>query len=264
MIDTHTHAAPGWTREGVTRELGICGMSKALVAALPLNHWGGELTPGVARLVAEFPDRLAGLIGIHPPDVEGSLRQIREYGDKGFVGIKLMPTTGYYPDEERFRPIFEEVNRRKWMVLTHCGWCSKGAVVPDLPQSTRFTDPYHVEPLARIFPDTDFILAHAGGRIFFPRAAELTHYHENVYIDTCPGQGTWALKHEDEWLCILNWKNVLFGTDTAFGRPGSAEHYAARLTVLKDILVDKGYGEKMDAVLHDNAARLLRKRGIGA
>ncbi len=262
MIDLHTHAVPGWTRDGVARELAVCGMDRALVAALPLDHWGCELTPGVARLVAEHPDRLSGLIGIHPPDVEGSLRLISDYGNKGFIGIKLMPTTGYYPDEERFRPIFEEVNRRGWMVLTHCGWCSKGVKRPDLPQSTRFTDPYHIEPLARLFPDTDFILAHAGGRVFFPRATELTHYHENIFIDTCPGQGTWSLKHEDEWLCLLNWKNVLFGTDTAFGQPGSAEHYEARLTVLKDILADKGYLEKTDDVLHHNAARLLRKRGI--
>lgn len=263
MIDTHTHLAPGWTRDGVRRELGICGLDKALVAALPLDHWGGELTPGVARLLEEIPDRFAGLLGIHPPDVEGSLRQIAEYGDHpGIVGIKLMPTVGYYPDEERFRPIFEEVNRRGWLVLQHCGWCSKGVKVPDLPQSTRFTDPYHVEPLARIFPETDFILAHGGGRIFFPRAAELTNYHQNVYIDTCPGQGTWALKHEEEWLCLLRWTNVLFGTDMAFGKPGAAEHYAERLTVLKDILVDKGHGDKMEAVLHGNAARVLAKRGI--
>lgn len=262
MIDTHTHLAPGWTHEGVVRDLEICGMDKALVAAMPLNHWGGELVQGVAKLVAEFPDKMVGLIGIHPPDVEGSLRRISEFGDKGFIGIKLMPTSGYYPDDERFRPVFEEVNRRKWIVLAHCGWCSKGVKIPDLPQSTKYSDPYNIEPLARIFPDTDFILAHAGGRVFFPRAAELTHYHENVYIDTCPGQGIWALRHEAEWLSVLNWKNVLFGTDTAFGRPGSAEQFSGRMTVLKDVIVDKGYGDKLEDVLHNNASRILRKRGI--
>ncbi len=262
MIDSHMHLKGPWTRDSILRDLDTMKLDKAVVAALPLAHWGGEMTPGVAPLVKEFPDRIAGLIGIHPPDVEGSLRLIEEYGDKGFIGIKLMPTVGYYCDEERFRPIFEEVNRRGWIVLSHCGWCSKGVVVPDLPQSTRFTDPYHIEPLARIFPKTDFILAHAGGRIFFPRAAELTSYHENIYIDTCPGQGTWALKHEDEWLCILNWKNVLFGSDSCFGVPASIEHFDARLTVLKDIIIDKGHKDKLAAVLHDNAARLLQKRGI--
>jgi predicted TIM-barrel fold metal-dependent hydrolase len=263
MIDTHTHLRGTWTPDGIRRDLDTMDLAKAIVAALPLDHWGGGLTEDVAPLLKAVPDRLVGLIGIHPPDVEGSLRRIREFGDQpGFIGIKLMPTVGYYCDEERFRPIFEEVNRRGWIVLSHCGWCSKGVKTPDLPQSTRFTDPYHIEPLARIFPQTDFILAHAGGRIFFPRAAELTAYHENIYIDTCPGQGTWALKHEDEWLCILNWKNVLFGTDTCFGMPDSIAHFQPRLTVLRDIILDKGHKDKLDAVLHGNAARLLAKHGV--
>ena len=33
MIDLHTHAVPGWTHDGVARELAVCGMDRALVAA---------------------------------------------------------------------------------------------------------------------------------------------------------------------------------------------------------------------------------------
>lgn len=269
MIDTHVHVHPGWRRDTVARELDGCKLDKVLLASLPLDHWRGAMVEEVAPLLAEFPDRLAGLIGIHPPDVEESLRRIKVYGDlKGFVGVKLMPTVGYYPDEERFRPIFDEIHRRKWIVMSHCGWCSKGVKPLDLPQSTRFTDPYHFEPLARIYPDTDFILAHAGGRTFFPRAWELTHYHDNVYIDTCPGQGTWALKHGGDWLSVLNWKNVLFGTDIALGAPDavpgqdSVPRFQNVRRVLEETLIDKGFGDKVPAILHDNAARLLRKRGM--
>ena len=141
MIDTHVHAAPGWIRDVVARELDSCKLDKALVAATPLDHWRAAMAEEVLPLLDAFPGRLLGAIGIHPPDIEESLNRIKTYGEhKAFVGVKLMPTVGYYPDEERFRPIFDEIARRKWIVMSHCGWCSKGVKPVDLPQSTRFTE----------------------------------------------------------------------------------------------------------------------------
>ena len=264
MIDTHTHARMGWSREEVEHDLAVSESSRVLLAALPLDHWGFAMTDECARLVAAFPDRVAGLIGIHPPDLDASLRAIAEYADRGFVGIKLMPTVGYYPDDERFRPIFEEVNRRGWMVLMHGGWCSKGAPPRDLPQSTRFSDPYHLEPLIRIFPDIDFIIGHAGGRVFFPRAVDLMDYHSNVYIDVCPGQGPWALRHGGPWLDVLKWDRVLFGSDMIFGLPNAAERAVKTRLELRTMLESLGYGDRIDDVLHHNAARLLDRHASRA
>jgi predicted TIM-barrel fold metal-dependent hydrolase len=262
MIDVHTHAQQGWNLDTVGTDIETCGFEKAFLLASPIDHWGSDLNPGCAELVEAFPDKLLGLVGIHPPDIDQSLRDIETYGKKGFIGVKLMPTVGYYPDDERFRPIFQEINNRKWIVLTHCGWCSPGEKDKDLPQSTRFTDPYHVEPLARIFPETDFILAHGGGRTFFPRAAELTHYHDNVYIDTCPGQGTWILRHGGIWLGVLDWKRVLFGTDLFLGREDHAEGYRDKIHLTESLVGMAGYGEHTAHVMHDNAARLLCKHGV--
>lgn len=262
MIDTHTHAKAGCSVDEARQTLAHCAFDKGLLAAVALDHWGVAGNEDCARLVAAFPDRLIGLVGIHPPDVDRSLRDIEAYAKRGFIGVKLIPTVGYYPDEERFLPIFEELNARKWLVLIHCGWCSKGVKERDLPQSTRFSDPYHIEPLARVFKDIDFLLAHGGGRTFFPRAAELTSYHENIYIDTCPGQGTWVLRHGGEWLDVLCWDRVLFGTDVLIGQPESAALYDEKAYLVKSLVGWSGHKAHMEPVLHDNAARLLRRHGI--
>ena len=55
-----------------------------------MDHWGTDLNPGCARLVERFPEKAVGLIGIHPPDIDQSLRDIDTYHRKGFIGIKLI------------------------------------------------------------------------------------------------------------------------------------------------------------------------------
>ena len=261
-IDTHTHAWIGWKEEDVREQFRTTGADRVILAAAMLNHWGTDLNEGCARLIERFPDKAVGLIGIHPPDVDQSLRDIETYHRKGFVGIKLMPTSGYYPNEDRFRKIFEEVNARKMIVLTHCGWCSKGVKDRDLPQCTLYSHPYYFEPLIRIFPDTDFIFAHGGGRTMFQAAFDLECYHENVWIDTCPGHGTWVLQFAGHWLNVLKWDRILFGTDTCYGHPTSASHYKSTEALVRRLLLQSGMADRIDAVMGGNADRLLRKHGV--
>lgn len=259
MIDTHIHGLLGWKKEDIAECIKICKWDKVVLSAIPIDQWACELNDGCAKIIENFPDKIKGLIGINPPDLDESLRRIEKYDKKGFIGIKLMPTSGYYPDDEKFLRIFEEVNARKWITMMHCGWCSKGCREKDLPQSTRFTDPYHIEPLARIFKDIDFILAHGGGRTYFQRAWELTQYHENVYVDTCGGQGPWVFRNGGVWLDILNWKNVLFGTDFRIGSVSDAVNYHQKIELMENIFRETGHSDKEDAVFNGNAARLLKK-----
>jgi predicted TIM-barrel fold metal-dependent hydrolase len=261
-IDTHTHAWIGWKEEEVREQFQMTGVDRIILAAAPLDHWGTDLNEGCARFIERFPDRAVGLIGIHPPDVEQSLRAVDTYHRKGFAGVKLMPTAGYYPDEERFRRIFEEVNARGMIVLTHCGWCSKGVKAQDLPQCTLYSHPYHIEPLIRQFPNTDFIFAHGGGRTSFQAAFELVSYHENAWVDTCPGQGTWVLQFAGHWLNMLKWDRVLFGTDTCYGLAPSVSQFRTTEGFVQRLLQQSGFSEHVEAVMHGNAERLLHKHGV--
>ena len=262
LIDTHTHAWIGWKEEDVREQFKFTGVDRALLAASPLDHWGSDLNEGCARFVELFPDKASGLIGIHPPDVEKSLHDIDVYHRKGFIGVKLMPTSGYYPHEDRFRRIFEEINARKMIVLTHCGWCSKGNKTPDLPQCTLYSNPYYFEPLIRLFPDTDFIFAHGGGRTMFQAAFELERYHENVWIDTCPGHGPWVLQYAGHWLNVLMWDRILFGTDSCYGYDASVGQFKSTEALVRRLLLQSGMSERIDGVMGGNARRLLQKHGV--
>ena len=262
IIDTHTHAIAGWTEDAVEECFAVTGVDKILLAATPIDHWHVEMNEGCARFLERFPDKAVGLIGIHPPDVEGSLRDIEKYHKNGFVGVKLMPTSGYYPDDEKHRRVFEEVNARKMILLSHCGWCSRGAKPRDLPQCTLYSHPYHLEPLIRIYPETDFIFAHGGGRTMFQAAFDLVHYHENAWVDTCPGQGTWILQHAGAWLNLLNWDRVLFGTDTTYGVVEGASYFHKTKHFVEISLVKAGFEDRQEDVFGGNAARLLRKHGV--
>jgi predicted TIM-barrel fold metal-dependent hydrolase len=265
IIDVHTHAIPGWTEEeSVRKTFETTGIDRAFLLAMGLDHYRGDNNENCARMLELFPDRLHGFIGIHPPDIEGSLRSLDTYCRKGFIGVKLMPTSGYYPDDERYRRVFEEINARKLIVLSHCGWCSKGRDPKhDLPQNTLYSHPYHFEPLIRIFQDTDFIFAHGGGRTHYQAAFELVRYHDNAWVDFTPGQGTWILKFAPpEWIEVLDWSRALFGTDTAFGCAETDAMFHNRLNVVKEAMAKQGLTDKMDSLLHGNAETLLRKHGI--
>lgn len=263
IIDTHTHLSAKWNMEAVERTIKVTGLEKILVAASPLGYWSSALTEPVAQCLEKFPDRLCGLIGIHPPDVEKSLQDIDAYHKKGFIGIKLMPTVGYYADDEKYRKVFEETNARKMICLTHCGWCAPTrALGHDMPQSTKYSHPYHFEPLIRIFPDIDFIFAHGGGRTMYPAAWELVSYHENAWVDTCGGQGPWALQHGGPLLALLNWDRVLYGTDLLVGDDGSTDYWVEHQSSIPDILRYLDLADKTQAVMHDNARRLLEKHGV--
>lgn len=245
--------------------MAIVGAQKVVAAASPYEHyWGSAANEECSRFVERFQDRAVGLIGIHPPDVDGSLRAIEKYHKRGFIGIKLMPTLGYYADDERYRRIFEEANTRKMICLTHCGWCSpvkRGG--PDMPQSTRFAHPHYFEPLIRIFPDIDFIFAHGGGRTGFQAAFELVSYHSNAWVDTCTGQGPWVFQHAGPWLNVLDWSRVLYGTDTLYGGDLWSPNFTCETrSLIPNMLKYLGFGDKAEGVMHANAERLLRRHGV--
>jgi predicted TIM-barrel fold metal-dependent hydrolase len=261
LIDTHTHAALNWTEESVRETFRRTGADKIILSATPIDHWPVAMNEGCARIRDLFPDRVFGLIGIHPPDTDESLRQIEAYHRRGFLGIKLMPTACYYPDDERFRRIWDEVSARKMICLTHCGWCSRGHKPKDLPQSTLYSHPYRFEPLIRVYPDIDFIFAHGGGRTMFQAAFELVAYHENAWVDTCPGQGTWVFQHAGIWLDVVNWDRVLFGTDMVYGMVEAADGCVSVERFIRVTLRLAGKQDKADAVMSGNALRLLRKHG---
>lgn len=74
-----------------------------------------------AQMKRDFPGRFGLFATLTLPDVETSLREIDyAFGTLGADGVVLMTNyDGRYPGEETFRPVFDELNRRKVVVFFH-------------------------------------------------------------------------------------------------------------------------------------------------
>lgn len=113
----------------------LADMEEAGIAmtALSINDPGPELFgadgPLVARMVNDYisdlakrhPRRLFGLAVLPLQDVGAALKELdRCVGDRGMKGVLLYSNlNGSFPDEDRYRPIFEHIQRLDVPVLLH-------------------------------------------------------------------------------------------------------------------------------------------------
>ncbi len=113
----------------------LADMEEAGIAmtALSINDPGPELFgadgPLVARMVNDYiadlaerhPRRLFGLAVLPLQDVGAALKELdRCVGERGMKGVLLYSNlSGSFPDEDRYRPVFEHIQRLDVPVLLH-------------------------------------------------------------------------------------------------------------------------------------------------
>ncbi len=128
------------------------------------------------------PDRILGSVYVDPRQAD-ALGTIRKYHEAGFVCAKMHPTVGFYPDEERFQPVFAELEARKLPVLMHCGLTN----LPYADGSGRITEskyahPVYLDGVLRRFAGLKIVIAHMAWP-YFPDAWGLATFNENAYLD---------------------------------------------------------------------------------
>ncbi len=128
----------------------------------------------LAELIVKYPGRFGGFALIPLPDVDGTLAEIAYALDElKLDGVGMHSNMGgIYPGDERFDPVFEELNRRTAAVHLH------PTDVPEASQDRPQWPPYIVEfmfettrAVANLvysgtmerYPDVSIILSHAGG-----------------------------------------------------------------------------------------------------
>jgi predicted TIM-barrel fold metal-dependent hydrolase len=129
-----------------------------------------------AELIAKYPGRFGGFALIPLPDVDGTLEEIAYALDElKLDGIGMHSNMGgVYPGDERFDPVFEELNRRKAVVHLH------PTDIPERKERSLMWPPYIVEFMFETtraaanlvymgtmerYPDVSIILSHAGGAV---------------------------------------------------------------------------------------------------
>ena len=178
----------GWTVEKSLEDMEKGGVGTAILSlpSIPGNWFGGD--PKVAvRLAHASNEYAAGLVRDHPGrfglwaalpmlDVDASLKELEYALDTLKAdGIGLASAYGdKWPGDPMFKPIFEEINRRKAVVYFHpltpncCGNLIPGVgdAILEVPEDTAraVTSLLVSGTLARL-SDIKWLFSHAGGTL---------------------------------------------------------------------------------------------------
>src|SRR3954454_4867003 len=244
---------PRWSLEGAIAYLDEAGIDVAIPSiSTPGVHFGDDAAArNLARRVNEYladikrerPDRFGAFAALPLPDIEGTLEQIAYAFDVlELDGVSLMTNAGgSYLGDNRFDPIFTELQRRAAVVFVHpTASPDPIAHALDLPDSlldypidtSRAVAKLHYSNTFARTPDVKYLFAHAGGTIPFvasrfgivdemnviPGAQErgaLADALPRLYWDT-------ASAFSDPVLHMLRsvagLENVVFGTDYPYPR----------------------------------------------
>lgn len=187
---------PQWSPAISLEAMDRNGIRTAITSISAPGVWFGDLaeTCRIARLCNEyaaqmkrdFPGRFGLFASLTLPDVETSLREIdHAFSSLDADGVVLMTNyDGRYPGDGEFRPVFDELNRRKAVVFFHPTAGPYHNPLPNIPipsiefpfETTRAIVSLLYTGMFARCRDIRFIFSHAGGTIPFlvERIARLT------------------------------------------------------------------------------------------
>ncbi len=157
-------------------------------------------------------DRIIPFMGLDPrrPDARELLDRIcRRWEPKG---MKVYPPTGFRPDDPDIRWLWDELDDRSMIVVSHTG-AAWGPLYKDLAH------PKYFDPVAEAHPDLVIVLAHLGGE-YHDEMWDVVERHDNIYTDISALQG-WLPRRRDMVLQRLRSvaeripERALLGTDWA-------------------------------------------------
>ena len=230
-----------------------------------------------AELIQERPDRFGGFAALPLPDVDGALRAL-EYGLDVLKldGVVLFSNArGIYLGDKRFRPLFDELEKRGAVVFVHPTSSPDPAArslgLPDTvidftTDTTRAVAQLHYGNTFARTPNVKYIFSHAGGTIPY-LATRFSIIDEMNVIPGAQERGTAAdTLRRLYWDTAVSWRppilrtlrpvvgmgQVLFGSDYPYLRRDLA--VACRHEVETSAELDS---EESRAVLADNALKLF-------
>ena len=176
---------------------------------------------------------------VHPWEPKPAAR-LDEIVAMGARGVKIHPNVQLIPpDDERVVHVCELAGRRNLPILFHCG-----PVGIEGEGGAQRTQVRRYETAIRECPNTTFVLGHSGA--LQPEVAlELHRRYDNVWLEIS-SQG---LGNVRRIVAEADLSRVLFGSDWPFYHPA--------LPLAKLLIATEGEPSRRDAILYDNAARLL-------
>ncbi|MCX8205246.1 MAG: amidohydrolase family protein [Candidatus Nezhaarchaeota archaeon] len=169
----------------------------------------------VSKYVELGLGRIIGFGSVNPHLSEEEVEvKIGELKDRGFRGLKLLPTIQFFnPADERFDAIFRTAEREGLIVTIHSG-CDPGPWEnPELSENAR---PRLIGEVAARHPSLKLVIAHMGSYsalrpgLWFEEAMKVAEGRPNVYVDTA---AVFSERLVREAVRRLGEDRVLFGSD---------------------------------------------------
>ncbi len=237
-IDFHYHLAdkPGHEEE-LIREMEAAGVDVTVLMGGPADaFWeykncGFASNEDVLKAVKKYGGRLVGNVYLDPREPD-AVETFERYMDQGFKAVKMFPPVGFFPDDERYFPLYEKIEEYGVPLLFHSGQTNIKVISkePGVRKATnsKFGNPMNFDMIARLFPNMPIVLAHMG----YPHYVEawsVAHANPNIYLDIA-GAGPWTEGIPIVFNALgghsfipLDFKRVLWGSDNCLTQ---AEHIA--------------------------------------
>ena len=173
-----------------------------------------EVNRTFGEIAARSKGRLVHLVAIDPRRKDAVA--VLEEGVTGqdTRGLKLHPTTGFYPDDPVCYGLYEKAMELDVPVLFHMG-------TQPYPMKAKYARPIFVDSVAADFPDLKLVMAHVA-HCWWEEALALAGAKWNLYVDFSGWQREYLyhpIKFYNMLRCALDeigpWR-VMYGTDNPY------------------------------------------------
>ena len=204
----------------------------------------GEVTNEYVLEFCQDEDILIPFCTVNPSLSPRPEEDIIKYIQMGAVGIKLYPSYNhFYPNEERLYPVYALADEHQLPVLVHTGSSVfKGAKI-------KYAHPIHLDDVATDFPNVCLLMAHSGRGLWYKEAFYLSRIHSNLYLEVSGLPPKKLLEYFPDMEKFID--NFVYGSDW----PG-IKTIDANANTIKELPLTE---ESIRKILHDNAARILRR-----
>jgi predicted TIM-barrel fold metal-dependent hydrolase len=173
-----------------------------------------EVYAGFAR---KYEGRLFSYLGVDPRR-RGALDFFKKgIQDWGMLGLKLHPTTGFYPSDPICYPFYEAATEMGVPVLIHSG-------TEPAPLKPMFSQPKYIDAAAGDFPDCKFIIAHCGHG-WWMEALDMGLSKPNLYVDFSGWQAQYSGDPDYFYFALRAAINLLGPWRVMFGTDGSMTNF---------------------------------------
>ncbi|HZR97694.1 MAG TPA: amidohydrolase family protein [Chloroflexota bacterium] len=169
----------------------------------------------VAEVQRRYPDVLIGWASVDPWQGRAAVRELeRAVTALGLRGLKLHPITqAFYPDDQRFYPLWAKAAELGIPVIFHTGHTGVGAGAPGgTGLKLKYARPIHLDDVAADFPSLTIIGAHPS----WPWQDEMLSvalHKANVYFDLSGWSPKYFSPSLIQYANTLLQNKVLFGSD---------------------------------------------------